>query len=83
MQVSVKMVGSFAKLLPENATGGVAQLEVTEKTSLSALARQLNVPTDNPCIVSVNDQIVPTAERDTRYLAADDHIKIIPPLKGG
>ncbi len=83
MQVSVKLVGSFAKLLPANASGGVAQFEVAENASLSELVRQINVPTASPCIVSVNEQIVPTAERDMRCLAAGDHVKIIPPLKGG
>jgi sulfur carrier protein ThiS len=45
--------------------------------------RQLGMPMDENYLVSLNGEIVVISERDSRALAEDDHLAIMPPLKGG
>ncbi len=83
MELNVKLVGTFARYLSNDAKGGVMQVSVDDNTSVSELVGQLNLPPGKPCMVSVNDQLVPTSQRDETLLQPSDEIKIIPPLKGG
>jgi len=83
MLLKVKFVGTFAKYQPDSAEKGVAQVEAADGFSVSQLAQLMKLPSDKPYMVSVNDQLVPSAQRDTRYLSDSDEIKFIPPLKGG
>ena len=45
--------------------------------------RQLGMPLEENYLVSLNGEVVVISERDTRMLAENDHLAIMPPLKGG
>ncbi len=83
MQISVKLVGTFAKYLPSPNQGNTVDLDVDSGTTAAQLVSILGLPEHQPFIVSVNDGIVPRSDRDSTVLQSTDSIKIIPPLKGG
>ena len=83
MQLTVKLVGTFAKYLPNGSQGNTVDLEVETGTTALQLVDMLGLPEQSPFIVSVNDDIVPKSERSSKVLESTDNIKIIPPLKGG
>lgn len=83
MQLTVKLVGTFAKYLPSPNQGNLVDVEVDSGTTAAQLVSILGLPEQQPFIVSVNDDIVPKSDRDSKVLKSTDSIKIIPPLKGG
>lgn len=83
MQLTVKLVGTFAKYLPNPNQGNTVDLDVDSGTTAAQLVSILGLPEHQPFIVSVNDGIVPRSDRDSTVLQSTDSIKIIPPLKGG
>ena len=83
MRLTVKLVGTFAKYLPDGSQGNTVDLEVEAGTTATQLVNMLGLPEQQPFIVSVNDEIVSKSERSLKVLDSTDNIKIIPPLKGG
>ena len=83
MQVTVKLVGPFGRFLPTGSAGNETGVDIEDGTTVSGLMQQMKLPADLKCMVSINDEIVPIGERQSRLLSASDYIKIIPPLKGG
>jgi sulfur carrier protein ThiS len=45
--------------------------------------RQLGMPSDENYLVSLNGEVIVISERSTRKLSENDHLAIMPPLKGG
>jgi sulfur carrier protein ThiS len=41
------------------------------------------MPLDENYLVSLNGEVVVISERDTRVLAENDRLAVMPPLKGG
>ncbi len=82
MQLTVKLVGPLSRFAAAES-GKESEVEADDGTTVSGLMELLGLPEDLKCIVSINDDIVPIAERQTRLLSTSDHIKFIPPLKGG
>ena len=83
MKLQVKLVGTFSKFLPENSNSGITTVDTEDGSSVSQLIGVMNIPHGTPCIVSVNNQLVPSSERASKFLEENDEVKIIPPLKGG
>ncbi len=83
MQYRVKLVGTLGRYLPKGSIGNVTQVDAQENITIASLVEVLGLPANSPFLVSVNDSLVPVAERESYTLAGTDSIKIIPPLKGG
>ncbi len=83
MQLTVKLVGPLSRYLPSESEGGVTQVEAEAGLTVSGLVKKLGLPEDIKCMISINDDLVPIGERQSRTLSDLDSVKIIPPLKGG
>lgn len=83
MDLKVKLVGPLGRFLPAGSQGNETQVDAAEGATVSDLIEILGLPDDLKFIVSINDDIVPIQERQSRPLCSSDSIKIIPPLKGG
>ncbi len=83
MRIQFKTGGLFVEHLPAGCTGNTAELEVPEGATPTAVMRQLGMPMDENYLVSLNGEVVVVSERDSRVLAENDHLAVMPPLKGG
>ena len=83
MKIQFKTGGLFVEHLPAGSTGNTAELEAPEGATPMGVMRQLGMPMDENYLVSLNGEVVVISERDTRVLAENDHLAIMPPLKGG
>ncbi len=83
MKIQFKTGGDFVEHLPDGSTGNTAELEVAEGATPADVMRQLNLPTDENYLVSLNGEVVVISQRDSRQLAENDRLAIMPPLKGG
>lgn len=83
MKIQFKTGGLFVEHLPAGSTSSTAELEVAEGATPTDVMRQLGMPTHENYLVSLNGEVVVISERDTRVLAENDHLAIMPPLKGG
>ncbi len=83
MKIQFKTGGLFVEHLPAGSRGNTAELEVSEAATPMDVMRQLGMPSDENYLVSLNGEVVVISERDTRVLAENDHLAIMPPLKGG
>ena len=83
MQLTVKLVGTLGKYLPENSENNVTEINSEGNLTVIQLIQKLGLPTDKPYIISVNDEVLARADRQTYFLQDTDNVKIIPPLKGG
>ena len=83
MKINIKTAGLLGKYLPAGSERNKAELEVAEGTTPIDVMRQLGMPLEASYLVSLNGSALPKAERQTRALAADDTLAIMPPLKGG
>ena len=83
MKIQFKTGGLFVEHLPAGSTGNTAELDVSDGATPMDVMRQLNMPTDENYLVSLNGEVVIISERATRVLSENDHLAIMPPLKGG
>ncbi len=83
MRIQFKTGGLFVEHLPAGSTGNTSKLEVPDGATPLDVMRQLGMPTDENYLVSLNGEVVVISERDTRALAENDHLAVMPPLKGG
>lgn len=83
MKLTVKLVGPLSRYLPPGSEGGITQVEAEAGLTVSGLVSKLGLPEDIKCMISINDDLVPIGERQSRTLSDSDSVKIIPPLKGG
>ncbi|GMQ76093.1 MAG: hypothetical protein BMS9Abin01_1357 [Gammaproteobacteria bacterium] len=83
MKIQFKTGGLFVEHLPAGSSGGMAELEVPDGATPTDVMRQLGMPLDENYLVSLNGAVVVTSERDTRVLAENDQLAVMPPLKGG
>ena len=83
MKIQFKTGGLFVEHLPAGSSGNTAELEVSEAATPMDVMRQLGMPSDENYLVSLNGEVVVISERDARVLAENDHLAIMPPLKGG
>lgn len=83
MKITVKLVGALAKFAPAGESGGESVLDVESDVTPRRLLELLALPESQPYLVSVNQEVVPSANLDSRPLAEGDRVSIMPPLKGG
>jgi sulfur carrier protein ThiS len=83
MKIQFKTGGLFVEHLPAGSTGNTAELEVPAGATPTDVMRQLGMPMDENYLVSLNGEVVVISERDTRMLAENDSLAVMPPLKGG
>jgi sulfur-carrier protein len=83
VKIQFKTGGLFVEHLPAGSTGNTAELEVPQGATPMDVMRQLGMPTDENYLVSLNGEVVVISERGTRVLTENDHLAIMPPLKGG
>ena len=83
MKIRFKTGGLFVEHLPAGGTGSTAELDVPDGATPIDVMRQLGLPLDENYLVSLNGEVVVISERDTRVLAENDHLAVMPPLKGG
>ena len=83
MKIQFKTGGLFVEHLPAGSSGNTAELELPEGATPMDVMRLLGMPTDENYLVSLNGEVVVISERGTRVLAENDHLAVMPPLKGG
>ncbi len=83
MQLKVKVVGPLSRYLPAGSVDNQTVIDAAEGATVADLIKALGMPEDQKCIVSIDDEVVPTGERQSKLLSASDSIKLISPLKGG
>ncbi len=83
MKIQFKTGGLFVEHLPAGSTGNTAELEVSENATPVDVMRQLGMPLEENYLVSLNGEVVVISERDRQVLLENDHLAIMPPLKGG
>lgn len=81
MNVTVKMSGLIAKLVPGSADG--VEVNLLDGSTLGSLMTRLGLPGNENYLVIVNDSTVPKDRRAEHQLSDGDRIAIVPPLKGG
>ena len=83
MKIHFKTGGLFVEHLPPGSTGNTAELDVPEGATPMDVMRTLGMPLDENYMVSLNGEVVVVSERDSRALSEDDHLAVMPPIKGG
>ena len=83
MQINVRTGGVLGQYLPAGSEKNRASLDVEPGTTTNDVMAQLGFPAERTYLVILNGTALPKAERDTRALAEDDELAILPPLKGG
>ena len=83
MKIQFKTGGLLVEHLPAGNPGNTAELDVSDGATPIEVMRQLGMPTDENYLVSLNGEVVVISERATRVLIENDHLAIMPPLKGG
>ena len=83
MRIKVKTTGLLGKYLPAGSSRNIAELEVTDAATPLDIIKQLGMPIDGNYLVALNGDVVTKSERETRTLAENDKLSIMPPLKGG
>ena len=83
MKIQFKTGGQFVEHLPRGSSGNTAQLEVADGATPADVMRQLKLPADENYLVSLNGEVVVISQRNSRRLAENDRLAIMPPLKGG
>jgi sulfur carrier protein ThiS len=83
VKIQFRTGGQFVEHLPAGSSTNTAELEVADGATPMDVMRQLGMPSEENYLVSLNGEVVVISERDTRVLAENDHLAIMPPLKGG
>jgi len=81
MNVTVKMSGLIAKLVPGSADG--VEIDLADGSTISSLMTKLGLPGNENYLVIANDTTVPKDKRFDHKLSDGDRVAIVPPLKGG
>ena len=83
MKIHFKTGGLYVEHLPPESTGNTAELEVPEGATPMDVMRTLGMPLDENYMVSLNGEVVVVSERASRVLSENDHLAVMPPIKGG
>jgi molybdopterin converting factor small subunit len=79
MKVSLRLIGSYRKLLPPETAGSVLLLEVPPGTSVSELLTRFEVPLTDDSVIVVNGL---TVDRETA-LSEGDEVSAFSAMAGG
>lgn len=83
MKIRFKTGGIYLEHLPPGTPGNTAEIDVPEGATPLDVMRQLHLPLDENYLVSLNGEVVVVSERDTTTLSENDHLAVMPPLRGG
>ena len=79
MKITIKLLATYEKLLPEGVSGGVCEIEVLEGTKASDILKKYNVPVDGNTVILVNGRTPPEDE----LLQPGDILCAFPVATGG
>jgi sulfur carrier protein ThiS len=83
MRITVRTAGVLGQYLPAGGEANRASLEVAPGATAHDVMADLGFPPERSYLVILNGTAIPKAERESRALAEDDELAILPPLKGG
>ena len=69
MRVSVRLIGSYRKLLPPDTEGSAIKLDIPSGTSVAGLLSQFDVPLTDDSVIVVNGL---TVDWETRLMEGDE-----------
>ncbi len=81
MKIEIKLFANLKKLLPPDAEGRTATLEVEDGLTVAALVEQLQIPKEMAQLVLVNG--VNIEGEYSRTLQEGDTVSVFPPVAGG
>ena len=79
MKVSIKLIATYRKLLPEDARGNTVQLDVPPGARVEDVLIKFNVPSDRASVILVNGHVPVTDQQ----LDEGDVITAFPAMAGG
>ena len=83
MRITVRAGGLFVRNLPEDRDGETAVLDLSEGATPFVVLECLGLPIDGAYLIILNDAVVPRSERAATAMKNNDHLTIMPPIKGG
>ena len=79
MKISVKLIATYRKLLPEGAAGNTIEIEVAEGSRAEDVLGQFGVPLDRASVILVNGR----SPEPSQALQAGDLVVAFPAMAGG
>lgn len=83
MLINVRTGGVLGQYLPAGSEKNRANLDIEAGATPRDVMEKLGFPAERTYLVILNGTAIPKAERESRALAEDDELAILPPLKGG
>jgi sulfur carrier protein ThiS len=83
MRITVRTGGVLGQYLPPGGEANQASLEVAPGATAKDVMAELGFPAERTYLVILNGTALPKAERETRALADNDELAVLPPLTGG
>lgn len=83
MRITVRTGGVLGQYLPAGGEANQASLEIEPGQTAADVMDKLGFPAERTYLVILNGTAIPKAERESRALAEDDELAVLPPLKGG
>jgi molybdopterin converting factor small subunit len=81
IEIKIKLFATLKKLLPPNAEGSIATIEVEEGLTVAGLIDQLQIPKEMAQLVLVNG--INIEGEYSRTLQEGDTVSVFPPVAGG
>ncbi len=81
MKIEIKLFANLKKLLPPDAEGRTATLEVEDGLTVAALVEQLQIPKEMAQLVLING--INIEGEYSRTLQEGDTVSVFPPVAGG
>ena len=79
MKITIKAFSDYRKYIPQDASPGGWEVDITDGATIAELLEQIGIPADTPKVLTVND----TNEKADRVLKPNDLLKIFPMAMGG
>ncbi|RLA20732.1 MAG: MoaD/ThiS family protein [Gammaproteobacteria bacterium] len=83
MKITIKLFATFEPYLPSNREGHAAELELSEKATISEAIAKVKVPDDKVHLILVNGIYVSPDIRATHVLSENDVLALWPAVAGG
>ena len=83
MKILLKTAGLLGRYLPPGSGRNAAQLTIPADSTPLDVIKRLGMPLEETYLVSLNGTVVTRNQRDSVTLSDDDHLAIMPALKGG
>ena len=83
IKIQLKTGGLLGEYLPAGSARNTAEVTVDDNATPLDVMKQLGMPLEDNYLVSLNGSVVTRKQRSSQPLAENDHLVIMPPLKGG